>query len=280
MSEKPAASLSLHYLLIIALVLVLAAAWFFWPEKEQAPAPVSVKLSDPIVEKPTEQAQPEVLEEQQEQLIEPDNLAIEEPAPMPEPPAPVDTSDATVKTKILALADYESLARLVVDQDLLQRFVVFTDNLAKQDLANNHHLLQPPEEKFQVYQQAGKEWIDTDSFTRYNLYANMFEAIPAEQLIAIYREYQAPINERFAEIAEPGADFDQTLLNAIDTLLDTPQVPMPVEVYTDSVMYKYANPVLENLSAPQKQLLRTGPENMRKIKAKLREIKALLSGSE
>jgi hypothetical protein len=30
------------------------------------------------------------------------------------------------------------------------------------------------------------------------------------------------------------------------------------------------------LAAPQKQLLRTGPENMRRIKAKLREIKQIL----
>ena len=48
---------------------------------------------------------------------------------------------------------------------------------------------------------------------------------------------------------------------------------MPVEVYTDSVMYKYADERLESLSDPQKQLLRTGPDNMRRIKAKLRELK-------
>ena len=53
-------------------------------------------------------------------------------------------------------------------------------------------------------------------------------------------------------------------------------MPVPVEVYTDSVTYKYTDPRLENLNEPQKQLLRTGPDNMRRIKAKLREIKVLL----
>jgi hypothetical protein len=38
-------------------------------------------------------------------------------------------------------------------------------------------------------------------------------------------------------------------------------------------MYKFADRQLESLTTPQKQLLRTGPENMRRIKAKLREIK-------
>ena len=66
------------------------------------------------------------------------------------------------------------------------------------------------------------------------------------------------------------------LLSAIDELLDTPEVPVPIEVYSDSVMYKYTDERLENLDGPQKQLLRTGPDNMRRIKAKLREIKALI----
>jgi hypothetical protein len=41
-------------------------------------------------------------------------------------------------------------------------------------------------------------------------------------------------------------------------------------------MYKFADRQLESLTAPQKQLLRTGPENMRRIKAKLRELKETL----
>ena len=40
--------------------------------------------------------------------------------------------------------------------------------------------------------------------------------------------------------------------------------------------YKYADDRLESLNEPQKQLLRTGPDNMRRIKAKLRELKVLV----
>ena len=78
------------------------------------------------------------------------------------------------------------------------------------------------------------------------------------------------------QIGNPSDSFDKKLKQAIDILLDTPEVPVPVEVFTDSVMYKFADNRLESLTAPQKQLLRTGPENMRRIKAKLREIKETL----
>ena len=55
---------------------------------------------------------------------------------------------------------------------------------------------------------------------------------------------------------------------------------MPVEVYTDSVMFKFKDQRLEALAAPQKQLLRTGPENMRRIKAKLRELRTAIAADQ
>ena len=89
----------------------------------------------------------------------------------------------------------------------------------------------------------------------------------------MYDNYKEVIDEKFAEISRPGSNFDDTLLKALNELLDTPQVPVPIEVYTDSVMYKFKDERLENLSAPQKQMLRMGPENMRRIKDVLREVK-------
>jgi hypothetical protein len=41
-------------------------------------------------------------------------------------------------------------------------------------------------------------------------------------------------------------------------------------------MYKFKDERLESLSGPQKQLLRTGPENMRRIKEVLRKLKTAL----
>ncbi len=103
------------------------------------------------------------------------------------------------------------------------------------------------------------------------------EKMDTEQMIAIYEDYKPAIREIFAEIGDSSEDFDNVLTDAIDHLLDTPEVPMPVEVTTESVMYKYKDERLESLSAPQKQLLRTGPENMRLIKAKLRELRDVLN---
>jgi hypothetical protein len=44
------------------------------------------------------------------------------------------------------------------------------------------------------------------------------------------------------------------------------------------VLYEFADPALESRSAGQKALIRMGPANARRIKAKLREIRALIAG--
>ena len=97
-----------------------------------------------------------------------------------------------------------------------------------------------------------------------------------DDLIEIMNTYRPILEAKFAEISAPNTTFDAALLKAIDELLDTPIVPLPIEVYSDSVMFKFKDEKLESLSAPQKQLIRTGPENTRRIKDVLRNLQDAL----
>lgn len=275
-------SLVPHYL-IGALVVALVVAGFLWLQEDTPPTePTVVSVSEPEPEEPT-YSKPidDVVEsnptpppvEEPEPVVTPKPEAIEEIQPEPEP---LDISDAAIKTALLTLTNYDLAASLLVNEDLLRRFVVTTDNMARGDTAPNHLLLTPPNQSFRVYQQAGKEWIDAASYKRYTAYVDVFDEMEVDKLISLYRDYKPAVEDIFAEIGDPDDDFDYVLIDAINHLLDTPEVPMPVEVYTESVMYKYRDERLESLSAPQKHLLRTGPENMRRIKAKLRELKDAL----
>lgn len=274
-TPNTAKSPAFYFALAAGVVILLVVIYLlFSGDAEQAEKPQPVEV--PIVTEPD--PEPVTLPEPEP---EPEDVLPPEPVPMPEPtpepePEPIDVSDAAVKTAIVSLAEMPTLARFLVDEDLLRRFVVFTENLANEQLAARHHLLRAPENSFRVYRQAGKEWIDSSSYQRYSGYVNALDSIEAEDLLDLYQVYKPTISEIFAEIGNPDEDFDYRLMDAIDHLLDTPEIPVPVEVYTDSVMYKYRIDQVEDLTAPQKQLLRTGPENMRVIKAKLREIKALL----
>ena len=274
-SEKK--SLGPH-IIIVGILLIVILAVVFWPSEEE-PEPVITpepEMTEPEVTAPNE---PEVFEPTQPaptvELEEKDDV---EPLPEPVEPEPLDTSDPAVKASLIesSSADEEIVNRMLVNEGLIQRFVVSVTNLANDEMAPNHQLLTPPEQNFRVYSQAGKQWIDAASYKRYTPYVDMLESFDNEALLNIYGIYKDDIQAKFAEIGDPDQDFNSVLLDAIDQLLDTPEVPVPVEVYTDSVAYKYADDRLENLNEPQKQLLRTGPDNMRRIKAKLRELKVLV----
>ena len=267
MSEESKKSLVPHFT-IGAVVLAIVLAVVFWPSE---PEPVVVAPVSPVIEPTIEP----MIEEQPIVVIPEPEIEQLEPEIIPEP-EPLDISDGTVKTKLLTLSDYDAFARLLIDDALLERFVIMTNTLAEEGIAANNRVLVKPEKPFRTYTQANKEWIDPASFKRYAPYVEVFESLETTSLLQLYQEYKPAIEKIFAEIGSPSDNFEEKLEEAIDVLLDTPEVPFPVEVYTDSVMYKFKDSQLESLTAPQKQLLRTGPENMRRIKAKLREIKETL----
>lgn len=274
------------HLILAAIFFVIIAVVLLWPSSdEQPPEPVAIEPvaqevvtpepEEPVVEEPvveTFSGPPEIQE------------VVIDPVDTPEPQAPVevepeivfDTSDAAITSALLEIANTPVVGRLLVDDNLLQRFVVTVTNLADEDVAPNHQLLTPPEQNFRVYQQAGREWIDAASYKRYTPYVDALETMSNDQLVELYNNYLPDISEVYAEISGPSDDFTDTLVEALNVLLDTPEIPTPVEVYSDSVMYKYKDERIEALSLPQKQLLRMGPDNMRRVKAKLRELKEQL----
>lgn len=264
-------SLVPHIAIGVVIVAVVAAV-LLWPKDDPEPAPIPVQLPEPVTVEPEPEPEPEPVIPEPEPEPE---LVMPEPEPEPEP-EPLDISDAAVKTALASVAEYESLSHLLVNDDLLQRFVVTVNSIAEGETAANHRLVIPPEKQFRIYQQAGKEWIDPASYKRYTPYVDVIDALTVEDLVTLYDRYSPAIGEIYAEIGYPDDGFNDALLDAIDHLLDTPEVPVPVEVYTDSVMYKYRDDRLEDLSLAQKQLLRTGPDNMRRVKAKLRELQQVL----
>jgi hypothetical protein len=275
-------SLIPHISIAVFLILVLLTVWL-WPSAEQ---PAVVKVPVPI-EKPTPKAplpKPQPVQEVAVTELEPEP-EIEEappevetpqtPDPIPEPTV-IDSSDLAIKAALTGIIEYPELTKVLVNDEILRRFVVFVDNLGNEELASNFQVLQAPEKPFRTYRQAGKEWIDAASFKRYTPYVEALNSADPEKLIELYDYYKPAIQENYAEIGYPDDNFDETMINAIEHLLDTPEVPVPIEVYTESVVYKFSDERIESLSNVQKQLLRTGPENMRLIKATLREIRELI----
>ncbi len=68
-------------------------------------------------------------------------------------------------------------------------------------------------------------------------------------------------------------------MQVIHVVLATPQVTGPIDLVRPNVMYLFADPTLEARPAGQKLLIRMGPANAAAVKAKLTELRALITAA-
>jgi hypothetical protein len=94
--------------------------------------------------------------------------------------------------------------------------------------------------------------------------------------VTLYRKLTPALQEAYQELGYPDAKFDDALRKAVNELLKVPVVEKNIELEKKVITYMMADPELENLSAAQKHLLRMGPDNVRSIQAKLREMSRAL----
>lgn len=213
------------------------------------------------------------------EVVEAPELVTEPPVVDPEPQTeePIDASDAAVKSALLStIFDDQAtarLGRLLVDSDLIDRFIVNANLIGQGQLLSDSQLIKAPEQPFQVIDMNGTLYLDPMGFERYTPYVDALESMDVGILVSLFSLYHDVMEQRFAEVSAPDLSLQQAVLNAIEEVLATPIIERDIELYSDSVMYKFSDQQLENLSAVQKQVIRTGPENTRRIKAVLSAIR-------
>ncbi|RUO36138.1 hypothetical protein CWE13_09720 [Aliidiomarina shirensis] len=161
-------------------------------------------------------------------------------------------------------------------ENMLRKFVVFVDNMARGEVVREAAVINGPQSRFIVQQIDGQIYVDERSYSRYNDIVSWFYEMDTDILVSQYERFQPLFEEAFGEIKEPGMNFEERVLDAIAILLDTPEPRGLLALSDEEVMYTYADPELENLPAAQKQMLRIGPDNRALVKSKLREIRQRL----
>jgi hypothetical protein len=193
----------------------------------------------------------------------------------------LDESDSWFSTKLPELTWRKELLKLVVTEDMIRRFVVFTDNFNQGTLAYEHTPLITPNVKFTAIESQSDgvvkwQW-DEDSARRFSLYVDLLRSMDSDMLIEWYVELKPLIDQAYEELGYPDDDFTEVLHNAITKVLDMEVPKDQPELKRPSVMYKYEDESLESLDDAEKLLLRLGKENLLVIKSVMLEINEKLS---
>lgn len=273
--------------LLLGVVLAAAALLFlnFWPSDE---SPLTDPGLEPLTPLPTPEEPPQppepvpdvsdavAAENEAPTAVDADGEPAEAPAAEPVAVAlpPLDESDAFVReqTKGVCLP----VAWTVAD-NLVRRASVLIENASRGVLPPKRGGLLPPLDAFPVRREGERFFMDESGYRRFDAYLEALEAIDPERLADCIRLLEPLLNQALNELGHTdGAQAG--LAAAIERILAVPEPvgDLRIELVQPKVLYHYADPSLESLSDVQKQVLRMGPDNTRRLKAYSERLLALL----
>jgi hypothetical protein len=262
-------------------VLLLAcagAAYLWWPGRQvvaRAPAPTPVAVVE--APSPAPPAEPVI-----RHPIEPAASA-----PMPSLP-PLDKSDDAAARALTDLLGAKSVTAMLQTDAFVRRVVATLDNLGRAHAAPRLWPVMPTAGKFSTRQVDGAEFIAAANATRYAAFVGFVEAVDTRRAAALYMRLYPLFQQAYQELGYPRGYFNDRLVEVIDQLLATPEPVGPPAVHLTEVKgpiasdrpwvrYEFADPALQALPAGSKMLLRMGPDNARRLKAKLAELRAAIA---
>lgn len=190
---------------------------------------------------------------------------------------PLDETDPLVRQLVGALSSHPVVAAWLTTDRLIDNFVVSVTRVANGQTPARELKAIGPVSAFQTRTTAQKTTvIDRASYRRYDRYAQAVAAIDARGAARVYETLKPRIAEADRNFGGKES-FDSVLDRAIGELLEVPVIDGDIAVKSVGVGYAFADPKLEALSSAQRQLLRMGPENVRVVQAKLREIRSALA---
>ena len=261
---------------IVVVVAILAAIGFFlWRALHVAPAPTATPVPAPPAASTPPAPAPAANAEAPKYPIE----AVTTPPAEETPPLPdVAGSDAVMQDVMAALFNGVALDRIFHMQEIVPRFVATIDNLPRQTVALSKMSVNPVPGTLATAQADGKTLLRADNAERYEPYVRVLEQADPQKVVQAYVRYYPLFQKAYQDLGYPHGYFNDRLVEVIDHLLATPDVPAPVALAQPKVLYQYADPALEQLSAGQKMMIRMGPVNESRVKAKLRAIRHALTG--
>jgi hypothetical protein len=264
---------TLGALALLAVVVALAVALYLWkgrttPPPAQPPAPAAEAPATPSVA-----PQPNFGPVEKHPIE-----AVAPPAAEPAPALPaIADSDTAVHDSLGALLGTGLVDRLFYSDRLVRRIVATVDNLPRASLSADIRPVKPVPGAFAIIGADASRQVALDNAARYTPYVNAFAALDSRALVSSYVRYYPLFQQAYRELGYPNGHFNDRLVEAIDNMLAAPVIEGPIALTQPKVLYEYADPALQSLSAGQKVMLRMGPENAARVRAKLREIRALVT---
>jgi hypothetical protein len=200
---------------------------------------------------------------------------IEADGPPAEPLPALTESDGAIRDALAALFG-KDLEKFFYLQEIIRRIVATIENLPGDNVPLRLMPVKPVPGLLVTTGTGESLVLSPKNAARYRPYMRLAEAVPTQALVAAYRRFYPLFQKQYEDLGHPEKYFNDRVVEVIDHLLEAPDLDRPVLLSQPRVLYEFADPKLEGLSAGQKILSRMGRENAVKMKTTLREIREAL----
>ena len=177
----------------------------------------------------------------------------------------LDGSDNFVRERVTLMSNSNMLKKWLLADDLLRRVASYFDGLSRGVILSKIIPLSPAKGEFATHRQDGVILMNAGNYERYNNTVSVLVSLDMRMMAQMFHFSRPLLEKAFSELGYQPRQMDGIILSALDQVLSTPIIVNPIELTRDSVIYKFADSKLEALSPLQKQLIRSGPENTKRL---------------
>lgn len=260
-----------HALLVLAIIAVGVVLWQTMREQSaEEVVPVTVAVEAVAIQPPPLPPAEDIPPRPEPIAEQASGAAVEQAAALPS----LADSDAMAREQLSAAGVGPELDRLEQQQNLVAQGAALVDSFSRGLVLRKLLPIDPPKQAFSALEEDGKMLMDPAGYARYDGYAEAIATLNTGALVNNFHTMRPLYEEAYGQLGLNPDDFDNAVIRVLDRILATPEIEEPIALTRKSVMYQYADPQLEQLAPIQKQLLRMGPENIRRIKEQARKLRA------
>lgn len=251
-----------NWWLIVFLAIGGILAFIYWQTLDQPepPPPPRTEAPDPANIEP------------------PIRYPVQTPPQESKPLPPLNDSDGTMQGALTEFFGRKSVEQYFLPKEIIRRFVVTVDSLPRKKVPTRYSLFKPVAGNLLATGDQESALLKPENYRRYTPYVLMAEAVDIKKIVAAYVYFYPLIQQEYKNLGFPSEYFNDRLVAAIDDMLAAPEVPGQVKLIRPKVLYQFADPELEVLSAGKKIMIRMGSENAARTKARLRDARRELTG--
>ncbi len=282
-NSPPASTAGPPWWLILLAIAAIAGGIYLWQRDTPKPVPpvtaapaesggASVPAGEPAAPVPPAGTAPEAPGQA------PDGPKFALPGAVPEASAmpPADRSDAPILEALLTLAGRDALGQVLNLQDFARRFVVTVDHLPRPLIPAQLSAVKRVPGLLAVSADGGSVTLQPANYARYDAFVRLAEGLDPKTMVAIYLRFYPLLQQEYRAMGFPRGHLNDRVVEAIDDMLTAPEVSGPIRLVQPQVHYRFADPLLEKLSAGRKIMIRIGPDHAARMKKALRALRAEL----